>query len=230
MKYRTDAQAKGAKQHDTRSAPHDSTSSSFEIFHYATLAAAHLISSLSKGELKHVRNVLLFGSAAHFAASEESDVDVFFDVSASKTFQLALRAKLNKAGEQFYLTPAALGFKSKGIDNEVSIKVGKLEEWELAKSIASNGIVLYSKYSAKPPDTKAYTILSWESPKNKGALLNKIYGYRANNKHYPGLLEKTKSMKLGKAVIMVPAQSRDVFIDVMEKYKVNYSRYDIWAA
>lgn len=219
MKYQTDTQSTSSN-----------FSSSFEIFRYGVLAAAYLISSLSKNEIKHVRNVLLFGSTARFAASEKSDVDIFFDVSASRRFQLALRSKLNKAAEQFYLTTAALGFKSKGVDNELSIKVGKLEEWELAKSISSHGMVVYSKYSAKPPGIKAYTILSWESPKNKGALLNKLYGYRANNKHYLGLLQKTKSTKLGRAVIMVPAHSRDVFIDVLEKYRVNYSRHDVWAA
>jgi len=202
---------------------------SYEIFRYAVLAAAHLVSGLSEDELKRVRKVLLFGSVARFVASEKSDIDIFFDISGSKRFQLALRSKLNKIGDQFYLTNAALGFKSKGIDNELSIKVGKLEEWkELAQSISFHGIVLYGKYTAKPPDTKSYTILSWESPRNKGALLNKLYGYRANNKRYPGLLEKTKGVKLGKAVVMVPAQSKNAFIDVLEKYRVNYSQHDVW--
>src|SRR3989344_7636019 len=145
----------------------------YEIFRYSVLAASHLISSLSENEIKHVRNVLLFGSAARFVASEKSDIDIFFDVLASKRFQLALRAKINKAADEFYLTNIALVFKSKGIDNELSIKVGKLEEWkELAQSISTHGIVLYSKYITKPSGLKAYTILSWETPgKFKGALL-----------------------------------------------------------
>ncbi|MEK6887377.1 MAG: nucleotidyltransferase domain-containing protein [Candidatus Aenigmatarchaeota archaeon] len=203
----------------------------FEVFRYATFAAAHLISSLSESELKRVRNVVLFGSAARFTASEESDIDIFFDVSGSKRFQLSLRSKLNKAADQFYLTNDALGFKSRGIDNELSIKAGNLKEWrELAQSIASHGIVLYGKYSSKPPGVMAYTILSWELPgKAKGALLNKIYGYKTSKKRYPGLLEKNKGIKLGRAVIMMPAQNSNVFIDVLEKYKINYSRHDVWA-
>ena len=205
------------------------TSTSFEIHRYAVLAVAHLISSLSERELKRVRHVLLFGSTARFAASEESDIDVFFDVSAPKSFQLALRARLNKAAGQFYLTNTALAFKAKGIDNEVSVRVGILVEWtELAQSIASHGLILYSKYIAKPPALSAYTIVSWKSPKNRGALLNKLYGYTANHTRYPGLLEKNKGIKLGKATIMVPAQSKDSFIDVLEKYKVNYFRRDVW--
>ena len=205
--------------------------SSFKIFRYAVLATAYLVSSLSESELKRVHSVLLFGSAARLAASEESDIDIFFDVSAPRRFQLALRAKLNKTADQFSLTNAALEFKSKGVDNELSIRVGKLEEWkELAQSISSHGIVLYGKYIARSLDVKAYTILSLEtSGKFKGALLNKIYGYKANNKRYSGLLEKNKgSIKLGKATIMVPAKSRDIFIEVLDKYKVNYSRRDVW--
>ena len=205
--------------------------SAYEIFRYGMLSAAYLVSSLSESELKKVRKVLLFGSTARLAASEESDIDIFFDVRAPKRFQLALRAKLNKTADQFYLTNSALEFKSRGIDNELSIKIGKLEEWkELAQSMPSNALVLYSKYNGKPPGIKSYTILSWEAPgKAKGALLNKIYGYKANKKRYPGLLEKYKGIKLGRAVIMVSAQSRDVFIDALEKYKVNYSRYDVWS-
>ncbi|MBI2971289.1 MAG: nucleotidyltransferase domain-containing protein [Candidatus Aenigmarchaeota archaeon] len=202
----------------------------YELFRYAVLAAAYLVASLSESELKRMRTVLLFGSAARFAASEESDIDLFFDVAAPRRFQLALRAKLNKAAEQFYLTNAALAFKSQGADNELSIKVGRLEEWkELAHSIASHGIVLYSAYTAKPPGLKAYTILSWETPgKSKGALLNKFYGYTARHKRYPGLLEKANGIKLGRATVMVPARSRGAFIDALEKYKVNYSRHDVW--
>ena len=210
------------KQTGARNAP-------FEIFRYAVTAAAYLISSLSESELKRVCSVLLFGSAARFSASEKSDIDIFFNVSAPKRFQLALRSKLNKSCERFYLTNTALEFKSKGVDNELSIKTGKLKEWkDLSKSMSSHGIVLYGKYTAKPPDTEAYTILSWETPgKYKGALLNKIYGYKANNKRYPGLLEKNSGTKLGKATIMVPAQSKDIFIDVLEKYGINYSRHDV---
>ena len=201
----------------------------YETFRYSVTAGAYLVSSLSESELKHVQNVLIFGSAARLSASAESDVDIFFDVLASKRFQLALRAKLNKSAEKFYLTNAALGFKSNDIDNELSIKVGKLKEWALEQSISSGGIVIYGKYTSKPADTKAYTILSIETPgKSKGALLNKIYGYNIRKKRYPGLLEKYMGVKLGKAVIMVPAKNRSIFIDVLEKYNVNYSRHDIW--
>ncbi len=201
-----------------------------EIFKYACHAAAYLISGLSAGELKILNNIILFGSSARLSASEESDIDIFFDLSAPKKSQLSLRSKLNKLAEQFYLTNTAFEFRSRDINNEISIKVGKLDEWEdLAQSISSHGIVLYGKYMKAPPGLKSYTVLSWEMPgKAKGALLNKIYGYRIGKKSYPGMLKKLDGKKIGGGTIMVPGKNRDIFIEVLEKYKINYSRYDVW--
>jgi len=203
----------------------------FEIRRYAFLAATHILAGLSERELKRVRSVILFGSVAQGVATAESDVDIFFDVDAPKRMQRLLRSRLNKCAEQFYLTNIALEFKLRGIANELSITVGRLAEWaELARSISSTGIVLYGKYMTMPPGLKAWTILSWEKPgKAKGALLNKIYGYRAGKKRYPGMLERIRGIKVGRATIMVPAINRDAFVDVLEKYKISYSRYDIRA-
>jgi len=201
-----------------------------EILSYARYAVAYLLSSLSLKELKNISHVILFGSVARLTANEESDVDIFFDVSASNKQQQRLKSKLNKLSEYFYLTNIALEYKSKGIDNELSIKVGALKEWEsLSHSISSHGILLHGKYLKAPTGLKAYTVLSWENPgKAKGALLNKLYGYKSGNKKYPGMLDKYKSTKIGGSTILVPGTEREKFIEVLEKYNLNYSQYDIW--
>ena len=200
------------------------------ILSYALTGASYIISCLETHLLKKITSVILFGSVAMGTADKESDVDLFFDADLPKKVELSIRAQLNKAADEFSISNTGLLFKSKSIDNEFSIKVGKLGEWEdLSKSISSNGIVLYSRYSKPPSKIKPYTILSWEKPgKAKGALSNKIYGYKAGGKKYPGLLEKFKGTKVGQATIMVPGSARDPFIDAFEKYTVNYSRYDLW--
>ncbi|MBI4896683.1 MAG: nucleotidyltransferase domain-containing protein [Candidatus Aenigmarchaeota archaeon] len=203
---------------------------SYDVFRFAVRATAFLVSTLSEQELRHVHRVILFGSAARLSATEESDIDLFFDVDGSKQLLRALRSKLNKAADEYGLTNEALSFKSQGVDNELSIKIGNLNAWkDLANSMPSQGIVLYSKYTAKPETVQAYTMLSWSvAGKYRGALLNKLYGYRAANKLYPGLLEKIDGRRIGRGVIMVPAESRDIVIDALEKYRVNYSRIDMW--
>jgi predicted nucleotidyltransferase len=197
---------------------------------YAIASASYLLARLSEKELGCVNHLILFGSAARGDATEGSDIDLFFDVDMCPGGQKVLKAKLNRMAEKFYLSTAALEYKMKGVSNEINIFVGRLAEWrELNRSVSADGIVLYGKYTSKPSETKAYTILSWEKAgRVKGALLNKLYGYRAGGKKYPGLLSKKNGMKIGKGVIMVPADQRDAFTSVLEKYKVNYSRYEVW--
>lgn len=201
-----------------------------EIKQYAILAAAYLVSKLSEKELKSLNSVFLFGSTARGTATEESDVDLFFDADLSKRAQKALRAKLNKTAEMFYLSNTGLEYKMKGASNEIKIIVGKLGDWtDLSRSIAVEGIILYGRYTTKPAKFKAHTIFSWEkSGRAKSALLNKLYGYKVGGKRYKGLLEKRGGKKLGRGVIMVPAGSKDAFVSVFEKYGINYSRYEVW--
>ena len=203
---------------------------SFDIKRYSISAAGYILSSLSENELSSIQYVILFGSVAGGTASEESDVDLFFDYDAPKSRQLKLRSKINKICDAFYLTNVALRFKLNKVDNEINVIVGKLSEWkELSRSISSNGIILYGKFSKIPPETKAYTIFAWENlGKEKGAFLNKIYGYKVKKKKYPGLLKKIGGKRLGKASIIIPAEKRDNITQILEGYKINYSRYDVW--
>ncbi|MBI4181497.1 MAG: nucleotidyltransferase domain-containing protein [Candidatus Aenigmarchaeota archaeon] len=202
-----------------------------DLLRYALQAAAHLLCSLSAAELKRLRSLLLFGSVAQGVATADSDVDLFFDVDMPKTPQQALRAKLYREAERFSATSMGLEFKVMGVDNDLSIRVGKLEEWpDLAQSISSSGIVLYQRYAAEPPGLKAYTLFSWEHPgAAKGALLNKLYGYRLKGTFHPGLLQKAKGVKVGRGAILVPAACRDQVADIFERYKLSYSRSDVWA-
>src|SRR3989344_5612111 len=113
---------------------------SHEIWRYSIIAASYLISSISEDDLKYLHNVVLFGSVVHGNATNESDIDIFFDMDVSKRKEVRLRSTLNKSAEQFYLSNLALEFKLRGISNELSIKVGNLKKWpDLAKNISSSG-------------------------------------------------------------------------------------------
>ncbi len=197
---------------------------------YAIITVGYILSKISEKDTNCINSVILFGSVARGTATEESDIDLFFDADLSKSAEIALRNRLNKIVENFYISNTCLEYRMNNISNQITITVGRLSEWvDLNYSISSEGIVLYGKYTAKPPKIKAYTILSWENPaKSKSALLNKIYGYKIRGKKYAGLLEKKLGKKLGRGTIMVPAGSKDAFIDVFEKYKANYSRYEVW--
>ena len=51
--------------------------------------------------------------------------------------------------------------------------------------------------------------------------MNKIYGFSIKGKRYKGFLEGSGGLKLGKSSILIPIESREEFIKLAKKYKVN---------
>jgi len=195
---------------------------------YASYFVSFLLSNIEKG-IKNIERVVLFGSVVKEEATKESDIDIF--VEAKKTTK-EFKNKIKDVIEKFYQSREAALFKSKGIDNKFNVKIGKILEWKkLYKSIASTGIILYGPYEAKemPSGTRHFAIIFWEEiGKNRGAFLNRIYGFNIKNKHYAGLLEKYSGIKIGKSCIMVPAQYKNDILELVKGYKVKAKIIEIF--
>ncbi|MBI3036784.1 nucleotidyltransferase domain-containing protein [Candidatus Woesearchaeota archaeon] len=178
---------------------------------YASYFAAYLVSSLKS--VSGIARIVLYGSVARDEATKESDIDIFIEVKKkTKKFD----GELKEAEEGFYLSREAAIFKAKGFDNRFSIKHGELKDWkDLYRSIASTGIVLYGPYEAQrlPSGTKHSVIIFWEKiGRNRGAFLNKLYGFTVKGRHYPGILLKFGGRRVGKSCVMLPVQYKsDVF-------------------
>jgi len=186
---------------------------------YASYFVSYLLCNLEN--IENVQRIILFGSVARDEGTKESDVDLFIEVK-KKTKKI--ENEIKRMIEGFYKSREASLFKLKGIDNEISIKIGELKEWkDLHKSIASTGIVLYGNYeiSELPFGVKNYIIVFWEEiGKNRGAFLNKLYGFKVKDKRYEGLLEKYNGNKLGKSCIILPINYKREIFKLLEKYKV----------
>ncbi len=179
--------------------------------------------------LEEIERIVLFGSVARDQAEKESDVDIFIEVR-KKTKKLEEETK--NTLEKFYKSREAILFKTKGIDNKINIKIGKLEDWkELYRSIASEGIVLYGKYEAKelPSGVRHFIIIFWEKiGKNRGAFLNKIYGFKVKGKNYQGLLDKFSGKKLGKSCIMIPINYKEDIFKLIKNYGANAKSIEVF--
>ena len=186
---------------------------------YASYFVSYLLRSLENVE--NIQRIILFGSVARDQGTKESDVDIFIEVR-KKTKKI--ENEIKDILEDFYQSREASLFKLKGVENEISIKIGELKEWkDLYKSIASTGVILYGAYeiSELPSDVKHYVIVFWEEiGRNRGAFLNKLYGFKVKDKQYEGLLEKYDGNKLGKSCIMLSVQHKKEIFKLIEKYKV----------
>lgn len=188
---------------------------------YASYFAAYLMDNLNKSVRANIERIILFGSVAKEEATKDSDVDIFIELK--KQNKQTEKSIINIINE-FYKSKDAMLFKVRGVDNKINIKLGKLKEWEeLYTSVASTGIILYGPYEAKelPSGVKHSIIIFWdEIKKNRGAFLNKIYGFNVNEKHYNGLLESMNGKKIGKSSIMMPIEHKNEIFKLLEKYKV----------
>ena len=195
---------------------------------YASYFVAYFVDNIGK-DMNNVERIILFGSVARDEGTKESDIDIFIELK-KKTKNT--EKKIKKVLQDFYQSREAMLFKAKGIENKINIKLGKLREWEeLYKSIASTGIILYGPYEIKelPSGVKQYTIIFWDKiGKNRGAFLNKIYGFKIKNKVYVGLLSKFNGKRIGKSCIMLPTQyKRDIF-RLLRAYKVRAKTIEIF--
>ncbi|MAG02595.1 hypothetical protein CMI42_04620 [Candidatus Pacearchaeota archaeon] len=196
---------------------------------YASYFTSYLLKNLKN--INNIRKIILFGSAAKDTAHKDSDIDIFIEIIKKTKKQ---ENEMNKLVQDFYKSREALLFKTKGIDNKINIIVDKLQKWRsLKESIESTGIVLYGNYEAQnKKDNKnlaKYAIIYWNKiNKNRGAFLNKLYGFKIKNKTYKGILEQLEGKRIGKSCIILPTSNKKQIYDLIEKHKVEAKIIEVY--
>jgi len=179
-----------------------------EIIAYAMDFASYLVSR-SEG----INRIILHGSVARGDFDSESDIDLFVDITDKKS-----EKKIRIYEENYYKTNSYKEWKLKGVDNEISLIIGKLDsdEWkDLKRAIMNTGIVLYGKYTAENKEAKHYVLFSFENikPESKRVgLFRKLFGFNAGKKKYSGLAEKFNMRRIGKGTILVPIEPDTSFM------------------
>jgi len=197
------------------------------LIEYSSYFVAYLLFNLEKRYRENINNIILFGSVARGEAEKESDIDIFIDIK-KKTRKI--EKEIKRLEEKFYSSREASLFKLKGVNNKFSIIIGKLENWkELKTSIESTGILLYGKYIPSGIKGRKHVVIFWDKiERNRGAFLNKIYGFKVKGKAYSGLIEKFNGIKLGKSSLMVPLEHREEITKLLKKYKVSAKIIEVW--
>jgi len=195
-----------------------------ELTSYALDFTAYLIS-----KIKEIDRVILHGSVARGDFDEESDVDLFIDAKEN------IEKKVNKIVDNYYKTKKFRDWELKGIDNPISVIVGKLDskEWkDLKRSIINTGIILYGKYKAESEKVNQYTLFSFEGikPDKKRVLIfRKLFGFKVGGKKYPGFIEKINGIKIGKGSALVPIEYTNELKKYFQDKKVAVKLYDLWS-
>lgn len=199
-----------------------------ELISYALSFASFLLDS-PIGE--KIQKIILFGSVARGDFTKESDIDLFIDAPQKTEKEIEKRLSL------FTVSQANKHWKLRGISQEISLKVGNLNAWQIKREIISSGILLYGKYTELPKNARPYLIIRIVETSKKASkqvrLWRALYGYtqKVGKKRYTkqGLLIASEGKKLGKAVIIVPMEKRKAVLDLLKNNKVRFTLHECWS-
>jgi len=177
------------------------------------------------------KKVILFGSVVTGESDRESDIDIFIDIDESeeKKIRNVLKIFDKTFGDKWRL---------KGVQNQLSLKVGNLEKWpKLKRSIQSYGILLYGKYSETPENMKSYLLFRLNFSRmpraKKVSIWRKLYGYsqKVGRKNYEkkGIIESLGGKKVEKSVVLIPTGNSQKFKEFLNKNRVDFLVNEIWS-
>ncbi len=196
-----------------------------EMIAYAMDFCSYLVSKIGE-----IEKIILHGSVARGDFNKDSDIDLFIDIP-----DISLKNKIIKLKDSYLETEAFKRWKLKGIINELSVIVGKLDssEWDnLKRAIANTGIVLFSKYETEVKGLAQYSIFVFENIKpdsKRISVYRKLFGFKSKEKSFLGMIKELNGLRLGKGVFAVPIKNSLKIKDYFKEKKVKFQIYDVWS-
>lgn len=176
-----------------------------------------------------IQEVILFGSVARGDFTSKSDIDLFFNVS-SKEHVLKVEQELKVIEPKFYKSQMYQVWKQKGVNNPLSLKVGILDQWELKRSVISDGIVLYGKYKS---DVKGkgyllipFAVISDITKRNR--VMRALFGRAEEGYSKEGIVVKLGGRRVAPTVFLVPSQFADQVLPILKREKIDYQLIELW--
>ena len=201
-----------------------------EMRAYASYFASFLISKLAeRKKLENIEKIIFFGSAAKGEATKYSDMDIFVDL---KKETKAMKKIISEITEEFYKSRESAIFRARKIDNSFNVIAGRLSEWkDIRNSIASTGITLWGPSEIERPSGMRHNIIFYWSAvrKNRGAFINKLYGFSSKGKKYDGLVGEYKGKRLGKSCVIMPISRREEMIKFIKKHDADAKSLEVYS-
>ncbi len=180
---------------------------------------------LNKDLNDFVKTIYLHGSSARGEMIEESDVDIFIDCENEDFIEKQAKAALSI----FYNSNDFQKWRLLKFTPPISVNAGELEKWELKSTVASEGIILYSKKPSLIP-AKREVLFILELPKNKKKYLSFIrsfFGRKEKGYKEYGILKEVKGKKLSSNIVTVLKENQQAIIEFLNKQKIDYSMKEV---
>ncbi|MEK6928758.1 MAG: nucleotidyltransferase domain-containing protein [Nanoarchaeota archaeon] len=178
----------------------------------------------------NIKRIILFGSVARDDFTKESDIDLFIDAPED------IEPEVEKTYKLFMMSQTQKLWELKGLTHELSLKIGNLKEWDLRRSVISDGIVLYGRMRETPEEAEPYLLLQLSykrlSPAQKIRMWRKLYGHqqKVGKKVYrsKGIVEKLKGTRIENGIV-IPLHEEKEVLDFLKQHKVSYTLKELWS-
>ena len=175
----------------------------------------------------NINAIYLFGSAIRGILHQKSDIDLFID--CTKKDEMKVQKLVNVGISKFLASKDYAKWKLLHFMYPFSIQVGQLEEWELKLSVASEGLLLYSKKTIiSMGERKVLFVI--ELPKEKAKyvrLRRELFGRDEEVYKKSGVVYAMNGEKISSNVFLVPREEQIKMMGVLANEKVNFTMKEI---
>lgn len=176
-----------------------------------------------KNIISKINGIFLFGSVSRGDFDDDSDIDIFIDTNdesiVKKASIITLKTFYSLEGKKW---------EYKGVKNKLSVKVGKLEEWDLKDSVEKEGIILYSQSSPKLKKFLLFKISTIRDSAKRVKVMRKIFGRKEKNYSEPGLTDKYPGEKISPSAFIISSEGMHEAASLLTKEKAEFSFKEIW--
>ncbi|MBI3032404.1 hypothetical protein HYY69_02925, partial [Candidatus Woesearchaeota archaeon] len=162
----------------------------------------------------------------------DSDVDLFIDVDEKDEKNITKAAE--RALKKFYSIEGDK-WRLREVKQQISLKIGNLDQWQLKNSIEKEGIVLYSQTSISiipiSSSLSKYIMLTFEpihNPKKRIKVIRKLFGRNEQNYIEKGLVNAFEGKIISPRSFMVKPEGLQQIASFLSKEKVKFSFEEIW--
>ena len=176
---------------------------------------------------KKIKSIYLFGSAVRGDIQKSSDIDLF--VECEQKQEEKVKSLVDSGVIKFISSQDYQKWKLFHFTYPFSFQIGQLAEWDLKLSIASEGLLLYSK-SIMPftGQRKVLFVMTYPTKKKEYIKIRRlIFGRDESYYQGTGLLKAYQGEKISSNVFIISKEYQTMMMDALSKEKVIFSMKEI---
>ncbi len=178
-------------------------------------------------QAKKIKSIYLFGSAVRGELHPKSDVDLFVECKKEdeKTAEQAVDSGIIK----FESSKDYQKWKIWKFTYPFSVNYGRLEEWELKLSIASEGIQLYNRNGGISAGERKVLFTIKFPVKKKDYIKIRRLLFGRDEEYYAGtgLIKEMKGKKMSSNVFIIPKEEQTRMREILVREKIEFSMQEV---